>query len=339
MVGLRKRRSGMSTDYSPLYGKVLVGDGDILAYRSAAIAEKKFYLVQAPNCYCEFSNAKEAKEFSKQFDNSKTWNRVEDFGANFAIEALRASLDTIVEKTKPIGIEIYLSGDNNHRERISKTYKASRKYLPRPKYLEACKEYLISEYGAKRAVVGEADDELGIRSTELGDSSFICTIDKDLNQVEGWKYNWVDDRVYFLTPKEASFAFYSQVLSGDRVDDVAGIQGIGPVGASSILEGGTSVRDIFRRVWDVYCRRSGKAIIYEAWDYLLEQCHLLYILRERDKFYEPPFIPDEVQNYYGVAETDKEFNPPAAEGSGDTRVVFDTSLEARDEVYRRLGGE
>jgi hypothetical protein len=36
----------------------------------------------------------------------------------------------------------------------------------------------------------EADDVLGIMSTMEPGKWVICTIDKDLKQIEGWQYNW-----------------------------------------------------------------------------------------------------------------------------------------------------
>ena len=287
-----------SSKYEPLYGKVLLGDGDILAHRAAAVAERKHYLVllddQGSSTRTYFESGVEAKQFAKQ-TGGHVWTRQDDLGEEFSFEALRASVNSIIDKTKPKNIELFLSGPKNFRKDLDPNYKGSRVYQPKPKYLKKCREYLKEEYGAAESGIGEADDGIGIRSGELGEESVICTIDKDLNQLSGWHYNWVDDYVFYVTTKEASYAFYNQVLSGDRTDDVEGIPGIGPAKACGILEGSKSVRDLFERVWSVYRDRSGKGTPDEAWDYLVTRCELLYILRGPSDHWKPPFIPEEIR--------------------------------------------
>lgn len=278
-----------------IIGKVLLLDGDIVAWRAAAVSEKRHYLVTSEDCLSQFDNHKEALSFSEQLNGSLIWNRLEDRGPGFAYEALQTSLGAIIDYLEPSSTEIYLSGSKNFRKDISKEYKASREYLPKPKHLRYLRETLKLEYGAKEAEFGEADDELGIRAGEIGDGCVVASIDKDLLQIPGWHYNWVNGIISKVSEKEASFAFYQQLLTGDRTDDVVGIPGIGPVKAKYILEGGASNRDLCERVWGVYRDHYGEESSLDVWGKLCKTGSLLYILRGKHQTaWIPPYLPPEV---------------------------------------------
>lgn len=284
---------------SPLEGKVGLVDGDILAYRASAVAEKKWYLVNIPGeSPTIYENHKEAKKAAND-DLRCIWNQVEDKGLDFALEACKTSIENIRNKTKAVELDIWFSGENNSRLYIAVTqpYKGNRTQ-PKPKYLNSVKEFLRNEYGARITDLGEADDMLGIRSGEFGDASFICTLDKDLDQIPGWHYNWVDDRTYKVSKKEADFNFYRQVLSGDPTDNVPGLPGVGDKIASSILEGATSRRDLFERTWRSYCDRAGKGSIKDTWRYFVEQSNLIFIPRDLNGYWLPVFVPEEVLEVY-----------------------------------------
>lgn len=289
--------SGTSPDYSPLRGGVALIDGDIVAYRAACVAEKTRYLVEHIKegypTYIEFADAKEAK--AVMVDGDVRWERKEDLGKDLAIDACKATMDSIKINTEPSSIQVFLSGRNNFRYDIAvtKPYKGNRDYLPKPKYLRDCREYLIGEYGATVCNGIEADDGIGIASSELGDRSFVCTIDKDLDQLTGWHYNWVKDLVYRVSAKDAAFRLYSQLLTGDSTDNIPGLAGIGEAKAARILEGAKDNRDLFQRVWDQYRTGCGKSTAAEAWTYMMEQAKLVYIMRARGEVH---FFPVEIPN-------------------------------------------
>ncbi len=72
-------------------------------------------------------------------------------------------LDGILLDTGATEFTIWLSdrAENNFRYKIYPEYKANRKDLPRPRHLEALKEYLITKWSARIALGMEADDALG----------------------------------------------------------------------------------------------------------------------------------------------------------------------------------
>lgn len=177
-----------------------------------------------------------------------------------AIACARANetMEQILNAVKATEYRVYLSDskENNFRYKIYPRYKESREKQPKPVHHEALKLFLEQEWGAVVTPGQEADDALGIDQT-LGSfngktsgfqpedggsippprSTIICSIDKDLLQVPGLHYNWVRNEFKEQTYIEGLRCFYEQCLSGDRTDDVFGIQGIGAVKSKRALAG------------------------------------------------------------------------------------------------------
>ena len=63
----------------------------------------------------------------------------------------------------------------------------------------------------------------------------IAAIDKDLWNIPGPKYNYNKDEVDFVTLEQAQYNFTKQILTGDRVDGIPGVKGIGDVKAEKLL--------------------------------------------------------------------------------------------------------
>lgn len=178
-------------------------DGDILAWRCAAS--------------CEPTKSKLIREPESE-----------------AILRLDQLVYSILNDTAADKHRVFLSGSSNFRKVIYPDYKANRRDLPRPEWLDVCREFLVREWGAEITDGYEADDGIGIAADE---NSCICSIDKDLNQLTGQHYNFVTKTHYFLDDNEAQRAFWSSVLQGDRADNIPGIKGMGSVKANRALLG------------------------------------------------------------------------------------------------------
>ena len=274
------------TDYSPLHDKIGLVDGDIIAYRTATIAEQNKYLAErlkeGSSEYNHFDGFDSAKEWAG--DEGLIWKRTVDLGLEIALEACDNVIGGLKTTTKASSLEFFLSGRDNFRYRIAvtKPYKGNRDYAPKPKYLRQVREHLIKNYGAKVSDGIEADDAIGIRSSEVSANGFIASIDKDLDQLVGWHYNWVKDKVYYVTAKEADFMLYSQILSGDATDNIPGLPSIGKRNAERILEGSKSSRELFNRAYRAY-RDAGKDILY-----MMEQANLVYIRNGKNDKWQVP---------------------------------------------------
>jgi 5'-3' exonuclease len=130
---------------------------------------------------------------------------------------------------------VFLSGKGNFRYGISSDYKANRKGLPKPRHLNAIRQHLIDKYDATVSDNQEADDDIAIAATEYYLKSVIVSTDKDFKQVPGYLYDPVKKKLSFVREYDAALAFFTQVLTGDRVDNIKGVKGIGPVKAERLL--------------------------------------------------------------------------------------------------------
>ena len=157
----------------------------------------------------------------------------------FAISRMGNFVDRLIRLEGIETYEGYLTGKNNYRSEIAteQTYKGNRKDARKPVHYDSLREYLVSKWGFTVIDGQEADDAMGIKAYDLPeDSSCIMTIDKDLDMIRGWHYNFVKEDLYYVTEKEAIKNFYIQILTGDRVDNIPGLKGVGPVKAKKILE-------------------------------------------------------------------------------------------------------
>jgi 5'-3' exonuclease len=128
--------------------------------------------------------------------------------------------------------KIYLTGKGNYRHTIREDYKANRKGRGKPVHYNLIREYLVKRFNAQVIDSMEADDALGLAQTP---STVIATIDKDLLMVEGMHYNYGKKEWAEVTADEGTYFFYKQMLTGDRVDNIIGIRGIGEKKAAKLL--------------------------------------------------------------------------------------------------------
>jgi hypothetical protein len=173
--------------------------------------------------------------------------------------------------------ELHLTGKNNFRNNYAQTvpYKGNRT-SDKPIHYHVLRTYLKEEWQATINEGIEADDMLAIRQTELGDSSIIVTLDKDLDQVVGWHYNFVKKIKYYLTKPECDLNFYKQFLTGDKVDNIIGAYGIGDKKAEKLLADKTETE-----MWSIIVEQLGE-------ERAIENGHLLYMLRYNDDYFKPP---------------------------------------------------
>jgi 5'-3' exonuclease len=179
--------------------------------------------------------------------------------------------------------EGYLTGKDNFRHEIAKTmpYKANR-VAEKPRHLGIIREYMISAWAFSVQEKQEADDAISIRAYAMDEEDYIiCSIDKDLNNCRGWHYDFNKNNRYYVTEEEAIKNFYTQVLTGDRVDNVPGLAGIGPKKAEKILDGCVTEQQLFTAVLEAY-----KGDI----DRMTEMAQLLWLRRKENELWQPPKI-------------------------------------------------
>ena len=161
----------------------------------------------------------------------------------------------ILHDTCATEYEAFLSGQNNFRKEVDPLYKAHRALQPRPIYYEQCREALVTEWKARVADGVEADDEIGLAATAYFEQAVpfvIASIDKDLKQLPGKHFNFVTQEFAFVSPLDAIKTFYSQLLIGDRADNVIGVQGIGKVKSARLIDPLHEEIDMFTCVRALY---------------------------------------------------------------------------------------
>ena len=173
---------------------------------------------------------------------------------------------------------LHLTGKGNFRNDIAVTapYKGNRKDAEKPKHYKLIRDYLVYSWDAVIWQGMEADDAIAIEATELDGEGVIVSLDKDLDQVVGWHYNFVKDNLYYIDQETADFNFYKQFLVGDAVDNIKGVYGIGPKKAEKLLEGKTPTE-----MWEVIVEHLG-------YDRAMENGRLLYMLRSVNDTFTPP---------------------------------------------------
>ena len=172
----------------------------------------------------------------------------EDDAEDFVYARTEDLVDQILVNTEATEYRLFLTGKDNFRYTIYPEYKAHRP-KEKPFWLEKCREYLKATFNAEVIDGQEADDALGIAQTE---DTIICSIDKDLLMIPGQHYNFVKDEFITVTPDEGIKHFYMQCLTGDRADNIKGIEKIGPKKAEKILAGCVTEQELFNAVREAY---------------------------------------------------------------------------------------
>jgi len=159
----------------------------------------------------------------------------QDVEVHFAEARMDKMIEDICKANNTDQYKVYITSDDhsNFRYGIYPEYKANRT-APKPTYYKELRAYLIAAHEAQEIFGKEADDAL---ADAQGENTVLCTIDKDLDQVVGRHYDFVKDIAYTVDEERALRFFYFQLLTGDRTDNIVGIEGIGPAKATKILAG------------------------------------------------------------------------------------------------------
>ena len=177
--------------------------------------------------------------------------------------SLSVFITQIVEATDADGYELHLTGSESFRKIVAPSYKANRKGMAKPENLNAIKQQMVDEWGAFYAPEGfEADDSVAqevFRCIALGEEYVICSIDKDMDTLPGWRYRWPThnkaEALYFVTDYQARYNFWTQVLVGDSADGIKGIPWVGPKTAFTLLQGCRTENDFYKATLVAYKER------------------------------------------------------------------------------------
>ena len=176
-------------------------DGDVLIYRA---------------CY---KSIKDNLDVTKTFDN--IYKEVKD-----EIQCDEYSL--------------HVSGHGNFRKKLNQqfiNYKGKRK--DKPENFIMCKDYVTKKYKPTTVNLFEADDTASVEATSYlknGQPYILITVDKDWQMIGGMFYSLMHKYIKAISKFESCEFLHTQLLTGDSVDNIPGIQGIGIVKATKILK-------------------------------------------------------------------------------------------------------
>jgi hypothetical protein len=246
-------------------------DGDILVYRCGFAADgqlKRELKEERPDW--------SAEEIKAEMDKI-------DY-LDFALGNVKTTInDVLTSRFNTDRYRLFLTGVGNYREQIATIlpYKGNRDPDYKPKYYKEIKQYLRDVWNAETIDGREADDALGCAQWAAKDrSTIIVSIDKDLDQIPGNHYNWVKQEFYTVSLEMANLMLFRQMLTGDRVDNIPGIDGIGDVRAEKLLAAHSyQLEPVREAVKNCYRNQYG-----ENWEQAyLEVGSLLWIQRVEDK--------------------------------------------------------
>ena len=155
----------------------------------------------------------------------------------------------------------------NFRKKITPVYKANRKKQDLPPLLHDMHEYVKKQYNSVYGYGIETDDLVSAYwftlSKDLGrDNVMIVSIDKDYRQFPAliYNYHYNHREVVDITPEEAMFNFYSQMIEGDTADNVNYFKGKGKKFAENYLKNCKTKYQYTKKMYELFKEKyKGKA--------------------------------------------------------------------------------
>jgi 5'-3' exonuclease len=92
---------------------------------------------------------------------------------------------------------------------------------------------------------------------QLGDNTLIVHTDKDLDQIPGNHFNYKKPEFYDISEDTAQLNLWTQVITGDSIDNIVGLKNYGRVKAGNIL-GNVEPSDYMSEVLISYTNNLGQ---------------------------------------------------------------------------------
>jgi hypothetical protein len=286
--------------------KVLLIDADSEVYAAAASAEKRRVVAlleseeggTPPRLLGPFDKVKECTAALPKDAQATLFRSLEittEEGAKLLLDSrLRRVIAQAEEKYGTMDVEAYLSGKINYRHLLDHTYKANRDATQKPHWLGRLRSHIQDQWGARVTRTWEADDEVGIRATELGDRAVICSVDKDLRQIPG-NHIVLGKGHLHMTERGGMMRLYCQILAGDATDNVRGCWQVGMEGAWTYLQ--DFVDNGEHALWEAVVAKYQAALnkygsercgFIDARGAALHTAQMVFILRDRPEGQIPP---------------------------------------------------
>ena len=214
------------------------------------------------------------------------------FGEHNASVALNSLLTEVLLAYDEHPYVVYITGKNNFRHDIAVTapYKGNRDKNKRPILLDHVRQHAIAFWDAVVVEGEEADDAIATAASSLflNHDPIIVSIDKDFDQVAGLHYNFLKKEEYFVTTDDGLKSFYKQILTGDAIDNIIGVEGVGIGTADELIHGCRKETDM----WDICEDQLG-------YGRALENARLVWLRRKAGQLWMPPRERSREDKFYG----------------------------------------
>lgn len=262
--------------------KVVV-DGDTIVYKSCFATQYSTYEIEGEDFafrYLKDCNSWLSLNFEKdEYPDVKKVTVTEPLTHTFHI--VNEIIKSIADNTQAHEMVIYLSGDNNFRKKIPypQEYKGGRP--DKPIHHGDVRKFMEGRHKAIVVHGYEADDAIGIYAA-LNPGCIIASVDKDLRMLPGKHYHMDSRELVEVTELDGLRSFYRQMLMGDRVDNILGLQGVGIKTAEKLIDKLHQEKDMDKIVRDKY-----KEQFSEDWYRMYRANYrLLKILQSEQEFKE-----------------------------------------------------
>lgn len=273
---------------------VALVDGDMLLYLAGFSAQRKIYTLRAQHIdgyvyeesFYSKMEAMTAKEqeieaFGEDKVTATISESTEVFPLDVATHVIEDVLTTTARNTACSDLVVFLSGPNElcFRSSVStiRPYKGHRESAERPVHYHALKAYLLTKHNANMCYWHEADDALAM----MANGNIMCTADKDLLQVPGVHYNFFTHEGREISHLEGEYNLFHQILTGDPVDNIQGLRGVGEKRAANALEDAKDdPRAMYAVCLEMYTERWPEDHPLSGEEAFQETAELVYLLRE-----------------------------------------------------------
>ena len=233
--------------------KVLLIDGDILAYKIAT-----------------------ANEVDTHWGNGFWTLHCDEIQCKHEVDA---KIDDLGQSLEADDYVVALTDKNNFRKDVLPSYKDNRKQRRKPMVLNALRNYIMEKHNGIMWKNLEADDVMGIMATEPHptEDRIIVSIDKDMRQIPA-KVSRDGETVEDIPQRLADYWFIIQTLAGDSTDGYTGLPNVGVKTAEKMIKQYTNVPllDLWKIVVGAY--KSKGYSKKEA----LQQARVAHILRHKE---------------------------------------------------------
>lgn len=276
--------------------KVLILDGDSIAFRCSAAGEERFIKVthQPTMITKEFKHRTEFKEKMQARGKQITDDYIiedcqEPEPISFVINTINKHIDNIAKEVKPDEIKIFAGEISNFRLDLPlpKKYKGNRTSSMRPIHLQEAKNHLVKKYEAKQSFGYETDDSCAIAAYDAlrqGKTPVMYFYEKDQYQLDGvtllhdgntYEYEVVPELGSLRLEKTAvkglglKFLAYQWICS-DPVDnycayDLSKVK-FGAKSAYNVLNDLKTPQEVLQAVAKQFKKFYPEEFEYEAWD-------------------------------------------------------------------------